>query len=276
MESWIIDYQIIQGSPAEDVTWERADAMLTTRYRHAYGQMMKIEAAFVDSGGGHTQDVYNFTYTRKRRNIFAIKGASRPNRPILCAKPAIVDITFRGKTEKQGAQLWYIGTDTAKDYLASRWKRETGPGAVHFSQDLTEDYYKQLTSEYRVNVYKRGVKVSRWDKKQADRNEALDLMVYNLAAAYHLGLQKKTANHWQALRDRLNPANGDMFVMLEAGATVATTTPLSDSLPVSNPTPQPVPVPIPAPAPASGTTERVPFAMSGGRISLARTRRGNS
>ena len=219
MESWVIDYQIIQGSPAEDMTWLRADELLKTRYKHASGSLMSIDAAFIDSGGAHTQDVYNFCYTRKRRNIFAIKGASRPECPILCAKPTVVDINWRGLTEKRGAQLWFIGTDTAKDYLTSRWKRAAGFGAVHFSQDLPEDYYKQLTSEYRTHVFKRGRKVSVWEKKQADRNEALDLMVYNLAAAYYLGLHKKTPGHWQQLRDKHNlpapPALVDLLTPFE-------------------------------------------------------------
>lgn len=206
MECWVIDYQIIHGSPSEDETWARADELLKTRYQHASGALMGIGAAFIDSGGAHTQDVYNFAYARKRRGIFAIKGASRPDRPILCAKPSIVDITWRGQTEKRGAQLWFIGTDTAKDYLASRWKRPNGWGAVHFSQDLPEDYYKQLTAEYRTSVYKRGRKVSVWEKKQADRNEALDLMVYNLAAAYYMGLHKKTARQWQAIAEKLMPS----------------------------------------------------------------------
>lgn len=218
MEAWIVDYQIIHGSPAEDATWRRADELCTAIYRHAHGEMMGIEAIFVDSGGNHTQDVYNFTYTRRRRGIFAIKGESRPARPIICTKPTIVDINYRGKVEKRGGQLWFIGTDTAKDYLASRWQRTAGPGAVHFSRDLPEDYYKQLTAEFRVSVYKRGRKVSVWEKKASDRNEALDLMVYNLAAAYHLGLNKKPEAFWQARRDKLNPPNRDMFKQLESPA----------------------------------------------------------
>jgi phage terminase large subunit GpA-like protein len=260
MECWIVDYQIISGSPAEDATWERADELLKTRYRHAGGEMMVISAAFVDSGGAHTQDVYNFSYTRKRRSVFAIKGASRPDRPILSAKPTIVDITWRGKTERQGAQLWFIGTDTAKDYLASRWKKASGPGAVHFSQDLREDYYKQLTAEYRSHVYKRGRKVSIWEKKQADRNEALDLMVYNLAAAYHLGLHKKTEGHWQRLRDKLYPPNRDLFA-----------------------TPEPMAATAPAelahstgPADTSSNDQQIPkppARVSGGKISLSGLRR---
>ena len=266
MECWVIDYQIIQGSPAEDATWERADQLLQTRYRHAGGEMMGIEAAFVDSGGAHTQDVYNFTYLRKRRNVFAIKGASRPDRPILCAKPTIVDINWRGKTEKRGAQLWFIGTDTAKDYLASRWKRATGPGTIHFSQDLPEDYYKQLTAEYRTHAYKRGRKVSIWEKKQADRNEALDLMVYNLAAAYHLGLHKKTEGHWQALREKLNPANRDLFAQLDL--------PSPETPEVQEKTAD-SPPPAGADSYQKKSIEAVKLTrITSGRISLSGTRRG--
>lgn len=205
LECWIIDYQIILASPSESATWERADSMLSTKYRHEHGQEMGISAVFVDSGGHATQEVYNFTHSRRRRHIYAIKGASKPNRPILSAKPALVDMTWRGETVKRGAQLWHVGTDTAKDYLASRWKRGSGNGSVHFSRDLPEDYYKQLTSEYRVSGYKRGMKTSWWEKKQQDRNEALDLMVYNLAAAHYLGLHKYKSGHWKALRDKLAP-----------------------------------------------------------------------
>lgn len=263
MECWVIDYQIIQSSPAEDATWQRADELLLTRYRHAGGEMMSVEAAFVDSGGAHTQDVYNFTYTRRRRSVFAIKGASRPDRPVLSSKPTIVDINWRGKTEKRGAQLWFIGTDTAKDYLASRWKRATGPGAVHFSQDLPEDFYKQLTAEYRTSGYKRGRRVSWWEKKQADRNEALDLMVYNLAAAYHLGLHKRTEMHWQRLRDKLNPPNRDMFAQVDDVEPVAVE---AAPLPVVE---QVAPV-----VAGHAATQGKPAAVTGGRISLLGKRRG--
>jgi phage terminase large subunit GpA-like protein len=231
MECWVIDYQVIMGSPAEQETWEKADQLLLGKYRHdGSGLMVGISSAFIDSGGTATQEVYQFTYSRRRRNVFAIKGASRPNRPILSSKPTLVDVTYRGKVDKKGAQLWFIGTDTAKDYLQSRWKKAEGPGAVHFSEDLTEDYYKQLTAEYRSTVYKRGKAVSVWEKKQADRNEAGDLMVYNLAAAHFCGLPKKNEYQWRVLRDRLAPKAPDLFSQpppdaAEPPATTTTTTP---------------------------------------------------
>ena len=215
MECWIVDYQVIHGSPAEEETWTKADELLKSRYRHESGQPLTISAAFVDSGGANTQDVYNFTYTRKRRNIFAVKGHSRPNRPIISGKPTLVDVKYHGRTDEKGAQLWFVGPDTAKDYLQARWKRTSGPGAVHFSKDLPEPYYKGLTAEYRTYGYKRGRKVSWWEQKKGEPNEPLDLMNYNLGAAYYLGLHKKTELQWQALRQRLIPTSGDLFATVQ-------------------------------------------------------------
>lgn len=238
MECWVVDYHVIHGSPAEQETWDRADELLKGRYRHASGAMLTISATFVDSGGSNTQDVYNFTASRKRRNVFAIKGHSRPDRPILSSKPSLVDINWRGQTQKQGAQLWFVGPDTAKDYLQARWSRASGPGAVHFSSQLPESYFKGLTSEYRTFGYKRGRKVSWWEKKKGEANEPLDLMNYNLAAAYFLGLHKKSEHGWQTLRGRLVPQAMDLFQQIEEATPVS---PVHASAPVVQPKPTPSP-----------------------------------
>jgi phage terminase large subunit GpA-like protein len=235
MESWVVDYHVIHGSPAEQDTWDKADQLLKVRYRHASGAMLNISATFVDSGGSNTQDVYNFTSARKHRNIFAIKGHSRPDRPILSSKPSLVDINWRGQTQKQGAQLWFVGPDTAKDYLQARWPRASGPGAVHFSKDLPESYFKGLTSEYRTFGYKRGRKVSWWEKKKGEANEPLDLMNYNLAAAYFLGLHKKNEHGWQSLRNRLVPQVMDLFQLPDPAPVHTSALP-----PSQQPTPTPI------------------------------------
>jgi phage terminase large subunit GpA-like protein len=259
MECWVVDYHVIHGSPAEQETWDRADELLKGRYRHASGAMLTISATFVDSGGSNTQDVYNFTASRKRRNVFAIKGHSRPDRPILSSKPSLVDINWRGQTQKQGAQLWFVGPDTAKDYLQARWSRASGPGAVHFSSQLPESYFKGLTSEYRTFGYKRGRKVSWWEKKKGEANEPLDLMNYNLAAAYFLGLHKKNENAWSSLRNRLVPQVMDLFEQ-----------PPEDSAPADPSSTRPAPVHAPALQPAAPAAPKI----SNGRISLAGLRRG--
>ena len=274
MESWVVDYQVINTPPSEEATWERADELLKGRYRHASGAMLTISAAFVDSGGSNTQDVYNFTASRKRRNIFAIKGHSRENRPILSSKPTLVDITWRGKSQKQGAQLWFIGPDTAKDYLQARWSRTSGPGAVHFSTELPESYFKGLTAEFRTFGYKRGRKVSWWEKKKGEPNEPLDLMNYNLGAAYFLGLHKKNEHSWQALRHRLVPLVQDMFDQPDTQPPEATS-------PLALPAPlpavdmlQPMPVtPVQTPALPPSPPPPPPKVVNG-KISFSGLRRG--
>ncbi|MCB8747709.1 phage terminase large subunit family protein [Rhodoferax sp. U2-2l] len=229
LEAWVIDYQIVRGDPSDPQTWARLDALLQTRYPHAFGQTLPIAAAFVDSGGNATQEVYSYTRTKRHRHIFSIKGASRPGRPILSSKPSTVEVRANGRNERHGAQLWFVGTDTAKDYLANRWRVKSGPGQIHFSQDLSEDFFRQITSEYRVTVWKHGHRLSRWDKKQADRNEALDLMVYNCAAAQYAGLHKLTDAHWDKMAAALNPDQISLFVN-EAASAPVTTIAVSDDL----------------------------------------------
>ena len=216
MERWVLDYQVIPGSPALDETWAALDEILTTPLRRANGLNMMIRATAIDSGGHHTQEVYEFTRRRKYRMVFAVKGASKPNRPVVAAQPSKVDINRRGKVEKAGAELWMVGTDTAKDWLHSRWKIPEGPGGIHFSADLPDDYYAQVCSERRLIKYVKGHKRTEWVKSKADRNEALDLNVYNLAAAHRLGLHKWRENDWARERVKVNPPQSDLFVQTPA------------------------------------------------------------
>jgi phage terminase large subunit GpA-like protein len=219
MESWIVDYQVIAGSPSDQATQDKLDQALLARYQHAGGRQLPIAAAFIDSGGANTHDVYNFCRTRQHRHIYAIKGASTPNKPILSTKPSLQDVNWNGQVIPHGVKLWIIGTDTAKDYLAARYRLADGPGAIHFSSDLPLEYYEQLTAEYSVSVWKRGRKVRVWEKKKNDRNEAGDLMVYGVACAYYLGLHKKTPAQWREMREFVDPDTRDLF--LDAAAVPA-------------------------------------------------------
>lgn len=218
MERWMIDYQVIHGDPATNAPWETLEEVLKTPLRRANGFNMIIRAVAIDSGGHHTQDVYEFTRQRKYRLVFAVKGASKPGKPIVSSQPSKVDINRRGKVEKRGAELWMVGTDTAKDWLHSRWKIAEGPGGIHFSQDLPDDFYAQICSERRLIKYVKGHKRSEWVKSRADRNEALDLSVYNLAAAHRLGLHKWRQNDWERERLKVNPPQSDMFDASQATA----------------------------------------------------------
>lgn len=237
LERWVVDHQVIMGDPSEERTWALLDDKLKARYRHVSGVEMAICATAIDSGGHHTDEVYQFTRLRRWRNIIAVKGASRSGRPVLAQRPSKVDVTWRGTTHKQGAELWFIGTDTAKDWIYNRYAMNEGPGALHFSQDLPDDFYEQCVVERKVARYVKGHKRIEWVKGKADRNEALDLLVYNLAVAHLLGLNRYREGEWAKLRQSVS--QGSLFAdPAPAGA---------ESPPVATP-PQPA-SPPPAPAP---------------------------
>lgn len=200
LESWILDYQVIVGDPALPSTWNMLDEELKRPWHHTCGKEMPLRAALIDSGGHYTNEVYQFTRVRRYRHILAIAGARKPGRPVLAQKPSKVDVTWQGVTEPGGAELWMVGTDTAKDWIVNRFNLTSGPGAIHFSQDLPIEYYQQLTTERKVVRYVKGHKRIDWVKPNGARNEAFDLFVYNLAAAHYAGLHRWTLAEWGRLR----------------------------------------------------------------------------
>lgn len=200
MERWTVDFQVISGDPADERTWALLDEKLKGRYRHVSGVDLSICAVCIDSGGHHTDEVYQFTRLRRWRNVLAVKGSSRRGRPVVAQRPSKVDVTSRGRTEKQGAELWMIGTDTAKDWIYNRYHLEEGPGALHFSADLPDDFFDQCVAERKVVRFVKGFRRIDWVKAKSERNEGLDLMVYNLAAAQFLGLHRYHEPQWSNLR----------------------------------------------------------------------------
>lgn len=212
LERWTVDHQVFRGSPGDSEVWKMLDEYLALPFDHAAGTELRITAAAVDSGGHHTQQVYDFCRIRKARNIFAIKGASTKARPILGAASA-VDIDIRGRKMKDAGELYLIGTDTAKDQIAD-WLELTKPeqaGYWHFSDELPLEYYKQLCAEKKVPRYVRGFLIYEWHQPKGVRNEAFDCAVYNLVAFHKLGLNRWRRSQWAQLEARVQPPTGDLF-----------------------------------------------------------------
>lgn len=173
MEHWDIEHKIFWGDPARKEVWQELDAWLLKTYSVA-GRGLKVACATVDSGGHHTDHVYNFCKARQGRRVFAIKGSSQYYAPV-ASKPT--------QTGRQRVMLYSVGTDTAKDTIVLSWLKndEPGPGYIHFPNDADEEYFRQLTGEQRKTVFFRGNKRLKWEKTR-ERNELLDLHVYNYAA----------------------------------------------------------------------------------------------
>lgn len=251
MERWVIDHRVIAGDPSDERTWAVLDELLKERYRHPCGVGLGILAVAVDSGGHHTDEVYQFCRVRRWRNIFAIKGASKPGKPVIAQRPSMVDVTWKGQTERGGAELWFVGTDTAKDWIYNRYPFESGPGALHFANDLPDEFFAQCVAERKVAKYVRGHKRIEWIKGKAERNEALDLMVYCLAMAHYLGINRYQEHDWDRVRNSL--AQAGLFDEKVVAAERVTVAPQATATPQM--APQPV-APVAQPRPAAPPQRR--------------------
>ena len=175
-EAWVLDHRIFWGDPNASNVWSDLDAFLKMRFKTESGRVMPISCTCIDSGGHHTNQVYQFTKPRQARRIFAIKGLSVAGKPI-ANKP-----TFVGKNK---AVLYGVGTDSAKEAIYARLTTDVNESTLHFPSDVDEEYFKQLTAEKRVAKFIRGRKSLVW-KQVRPRNEALDCLVYCFAAIYIL------------------------------------------------------------------------------------------
>ena len=178
-ESWVLDHITLYGDPSTPQLWTDLDSRLLQQYQTESGRMLAIRAAAVDSGGHFTNSVYQFCKKNQGRRIFAIKGVGGEGRAI-AGKPS--------KNNTVKCPLFPIGVDTVKDLMFSRLKiKEEGAGYVHFSDKLDQEYFKQLTAEKAVTRFHKGFKKRSYVKTRP-RNEALDCMVYAIAAYSILGV----------------------------------------------------------------------------------------
>jgi phage terminase large subunit GpA-like protein len=184
-ETWSIYYGRIYGDPSRKAIWEDLKLALTRDFVDADGHVRRVRAACVDTGGHHTQEVYDFCRRNRGRRFWAIKGANTPGKPLVPKTPT--------KQGKPAVDLWTIGTETAKDTFSAHLKlNDQGPGYCHFPAGLTDEngvliydegHFKQLCAEKAVTKPMGRTFVRVWVKiKESLRNEALDCRVYAMAA----------------------------------------------------------------------------------------------
>ena len=178
-KSWVADYVIINGDPAQPDVWNTLDELLLKPYHSETGRQFLIRIACVDSGGHHANQVLSFCRKRHKRRVFATKGAATTGEP----RPIWPSRSSRGGF-KGAETLYSIGVDVGKDLIYGRLRiNKPGPGYIHFpvGRMFGADYFDQLTSEHIVTRRKFGKPVRLWVLPSGKKNEALDTMVMALA-----------------------------------------------------------------------------------------------
>ncbi len=190
---WALDHEVFYGDPGDRGVWDELDAFLSNTYTREDGAQLGVRLTCIDSGGHRTQNVY--AHCRGRRDVAAVKGRPGEGHPI-ARKPSKIKA-------KAGFPVYLhnVGTFQCKSRIFSILSETyDGPSAIHFPADkdwCNIDFFRQLTAERLMVKYRHGRPYREWTQTEP-RNEALDLMVYNLAALHYVScdprrfLQKHT------------------------------------------------------------------------------------
>lgn len=184
----VIDYRVIDGEVTDEETWKTLDDYLAGPIANAFGVEMRISCALVDAGNWQ-KAVLDFTRPLRGRNIFASRGSHILTRQPL-GRPSFPDTRkLRGREipdDRLGARLYTLGVSELKKTLYARLRADGGEGKgttpatrfVRFPAGLSDEYYRQLVAEeFNPDLRK-------WIPLR-ERNEALDTMIYAMAAAMH-------------------------------------------------------------------------------------------
>lgn len=171
-----IQYKVFYGNPEEYFIWNELDEFLNKEFSYRSGKKIKIFATCIDTGGNHTQKVYQYVSPRQNsRRIIGIKGQG--------GDAVNVNNGFR-LTKNGEINLLSIGVNALKDIVFGSLKIKRGrKGYCHFPSNADKgydlEYFKALTAE--VKSYKN--KKVEWIKIR-ERNEALDCRNYALVPFY--------------------------------------------------------------------------------------------
>lgn len=177
----VLDYQVVNGNPEVQSEWEdKLLPVLQKGFAHPSGATLKAQYVGIDTGGSATQQAYKFCYDHDKLGILALKGADGDGRPLIPLRPS-------KQWKLKGLKGWIVGTHTGKEMTYGLLSKTSGPGFVHFYNNLPGDYFEQLTSERRIPKFNKttGKKKYIWFLPSGKKNEALDTFVYALAAMEH-------------------------------------------------------------------------------------------
>lgn len=207
-ERWSIERKIITGDPKYSETWDQLEEYISRTFHHVNGYEMTLLKVVVDSGY-KAQEVYNFCARFDPKRVIPIKGRAQSVR--MLEPPKSVNVKENGKRVRRGVKLWTIGVNIIKSELYGDLQKELPEniddplpaGFIHFPMyDL--EYFLQLTAEEkRVKKDAKGYPVVEWIKTR-DRNETLDLYVYNRAAASMVGIDRFKDANWTKLETNIN------------------------------------------------------------------------
>lgn len=207
-QAWGLGYHVLPGNTLEPEVWQKLDALLQSEFLHPCGKVLRAASVFLDSKYRQTQ-VLAFTKPRQPRGVYAVFGSTTLGKPIV-SEP---------KRQARGT-LYEIGTHEAKSMIyqnaALRRVRESSefphnyPHYPHGHGYTVEYFQRLLIEEVSLKKATDGNFYEFFEKKdKRDRNEPLDVRVYNIAAAKKLNIAfKKIAANFAEYAAKNEPDRG--------------------------------------------------------------------
>lgn len=186
-ESWGLGHYVLFGDTSKSEVWEEWTRHLQRKFDHELGGKMGLSLAFID-GGWNTDPIIATLLRMRLNNVPGVTGK------VLISKgvPEWQSVIHKGWAGiKDKAKGVHIGTWRAKSliYERLRWhsaKEKPSEGFIHFGKNYDDEYLRQVVSEksiIRIDLPKAiGKEVETFKNPENNRNEALDLLVGNLAA----------------------------------------------------------------------------------------------
>lgn len=197
-ESWSVQYHVIDGEFSDPLVRKKVDEFLLGTWYDQHGRPYRLDGGCMDSGGHHTQAVYEFCKARLGRYIWAIKGASERDG----ARNPVWPTKRPSRRTKASFRPVVIGGNAARDTIRGRLLLEppppggARPGYCHFPADRDIGYFQQLTADRLELKEVSGRKFTVWVTPPGRANEAADCRVYayaGLCGLQHMGLQLNRA-----------------------------------------------------------------------------------
>ena len=180
----------IMGDPINKSVWDELFKISRTKIQKENGSEAIIYWTFIDMGGQRTDNVKTFVKkysSLKIQGFTMLKGDSKEqkendSRPTALLKKSSVDDSV----------IMWVATTKAKDIVFERLALNNGDdGFIHHNKSFDDEWFAQLTAEKKIfKKNKRGF-IEQTYVKTRDRNEALDLVGYQLAAVRLLQSQIK-------------------------------------------------------------------------------------
>ena len=173
-ETWGIERRIFFGNTEKPEVWKDFGEWLRhINYVRVDGVTLKMDACAIDTGH-KPKMVRAFIRQYGLPRVYAVAGSN-------VALSSLVQPRFNKPSR---SWTYAINTDAMKDILFSRMKiPEPGPRFMHIPKGngYTEEWFRQLTAEEVRIVKQRGFQKRQYHKIR-ERNEALDMRVYQLGA----------------------------------------------------------------------------------------------